>query len=207
MSATKTITQPTDEPVSVQEVMDHMNIAEDMDSDVFRSLIKAARVDIENRIGRALINRTVQSVMDRFIRRSFPLPEGWSEGPDMEYCQPWIELPVYPLVSVSEVRWFAPDGTEDVFASDNYYLDTFREPGRLILREGRSWPDNLRLTNGLQITYVAGYGDNGTDVDEALRLAIKTHVAHAYENRGSEAQSAEPPLIHRLIFPYKRIRV
>ena len=207
MASTKIITQPVDEPIETDEAQAYMELGDDVDGELITSLIQAARIDIENRTGRAFINRTLQTTLDRTIRDQFPLPEGWVEGPDIIYCADYVELPVGPLSEITEVRWFDEDNQPHIFASDNYYADTAADPGRLVLNRGRSWPDGMRRQSALQITYIAGDGEYATDVDEAVRLAIRMHVAHAYENRGGNADTPEPAAIARLIAPYRTIRV
>jgi uncharacterized phiE125 gp8 family phage protein len=80
---------------------------------------------------------------------------------------------------------------------------------------GAVWPVPTRLTNGIGIEYVAGYGSDGTDVPEAIRTAIRQLVAHWYEHRGEAATAATtrgtvitpavpvPLVIQALLDPYR----
>ena len=205
MPATRTITEPTDEPIEVLEAQEYMELDSDTDSELIRSLIIAARTDIENRLGRAFLNRTMQTTLDRIISNDVPITSGWSTGADVRYCADYVELPMGPLVEITEVRWFDRDNASHIFASDNYRADTNK--GRLILNQGREWPRGMRDLDSLQITYVAGGATQGESVNEAVRLAVRLHVAHAYENRGGSADTPEPVAIGRLIAPYAVVRL
>jgi uncharacterized phiE125 gp8 family phage protein len=78
--------------------------------------------------------------------------------------------------------------TATVSASD-YLVDTVREPGRIVLKDGKSWPaDTLREVNGVVVRYVAGYGAEPKHVPEAIRMWMKVQLGHWYENREATAQ-------------------
>jgi len=53
----------------------------------------------------------------------------------------------------------------------------------------------------LRIEYVAGYGNNPTDVPGPLRDAVLLYVAHSYGNR--EGESDLPKAFYNLIDPYR----
>jgi uncharacterized phiE125 gp8 family phage protein len=76
------------------------------------------------------------------------------------------------------------------------------------LRDGGTWPTDLRNANGIQVNYTAGYGSSTTDVPEAIRIAIQQYALNMYEHRGDdEGRALNPPmLVQNLLQPYKITR-
>jgi uncharacterized phiE125 gp8 family phage protein len=129
-------------------------------------LIKSARRLIELHTGRRFITQTWETALGSF-------PRGDK-----------IELPYPPLQSVTSVKYYDTDDTEATFSSDDYYVDTYAEPGALSLNYGESWPSTtLRPANGVIVRYVVGYGDAESDVPEMYKQAIKILAAELYERR------------------------
>ena len=127
----------------------------------------------------------------------------------------YLSLPRAPLQSVTNVQYFDNSDTATIWPASNYFVDTLREPGRLALRMGAVWPTPSRLSNGIVITYVAGYGNDGSSVPEPIKTAIRQLVAHWYEHRGDAATAPSnrgtiiapatpvPLVIEGLLDPYR----
>ena len=99
--------------------------------------------------------------------------------------------------------------TETVWPSSNYYVDTIREPARVILRDGGSYPTDLRAANALKITYTAGYGTTTQSVPEPIRIAMMQYCAFMYENRGDGEGNVvpmPPKILTQLLTPYQIMR-
>ena len=76
-------------------------------------------------------------------------------------------------------------------------MDSKSQPGRVSLAYGKSWPaDTLRPTNGVCITFVAGYGSAASAVPATACYAILLLMGHYYENReaASSTQVYQAPL-------------
>ena len=100
-----------------------------------------------------------------------------------------IELPRPPLQSVTSLTVYDDADAASVVAASTYFVDSDREPGRIVLRSGKTWPTVGRVAGGVEVVYVAGYGA-ATGVPQTIRQGILLLTAHLYENR--EAVSAEP---------------
>jgi uncharacterized phiE125 gp8 family phage protein len=162
------ITAPTVEPVSLAEAKAHLRIDIDDDDTLIGGLISAARSHLENtaRPKLAMINQTWEYIAD-----------DWPAGDT-------FELRPYPLQSVTSITYTDRSAVATVFASSNYVVDTYKQPGRLRLKTSANWPGTaLREMNGLAIRFVAGYGAAGSAVPVQLRQAILLLVGHWYENR------------------------
>jgi uncharacterized phiE125 gp8 family phage protein len=60
--------------------------------------------------------------------------------------------------------------------------------------------------SGIEIGFIAGFGERGGDVPQPIRQALRHLVAHLYENRdGLESVSpgAEPAIVASLLSPYR----
>ena len=88
-------------------------------------------------------------------------------------------------------------------AASRYYVDNVREPARIVLRKGETFPTALRVANAIKILYVAGYTSAFT-VPEPIRMGMLQHIAYLYEHRGDmyEASAPMPPMVKKLYAPY-----
>ena len=130
------------------------------------NLITSARRIIEAVLNRRLIEQTWELALEEFPRSDR------------------IRIPYPPLQSITSVTYYDEDETAAVFSSDYYHVDTYDEPGHVVLASGQSWPSTtLRTVNGVIIRYVCGYGDAASDVPEEYRQATKMLAAELYEHR------------------------
>lgn len=191
MGALKLVSGPSTEPLDLGEVKTFGRIIEtdsDEESDaLLRSLITAARRKAEAYTGRSFINTTWDFALDR--------------APDKTYLQ----LPVAPLSSVTSVTYYPDTDVATAWASSNYIVDTYSEPGRITLKTGASWPSDLRPSAAFVVRFVAGYGSLASDVPEDIRQALRILVQSHSEHREGDKQI--PPLAADLLSPYKLWRL
>ena len=88
------------------------------------------------------------------------------------------------MQSVSQVRTF-DDADNATVTPSTVYLVASGDRGRLVLRNGQSWPAATRAAEAVEITYVTGYGDSWNDVPFQLRHGINIFIADLYEQRES----------------------
>jgi hypothetical protein len=210
MTSFKLTAPPAVEPVLLSEAKAQARIDTTADDALVANLITAARQWAENYTGRAFITQTWQMYLDLWSSAAENWWDGVRQGPvtgldNVNY----ITLPRAPLQGVNSVQYFDNTDTSTVWSASNYFVDTVRVPGRLALRLGSTWPLPSRLTNGIVIEYVAGYGDDGSTVPEVIKTAIRQLVVHWYENRGeaisvgTRLNMPVPLLIQALLDPYR----
>jgi uncharacterized phiE125 gp8 family phage protein len=137
-----------------------------IEDDYLTALITTSRRLVELHSTRRFITQTWQIALDEFPSSNR------------------IILPHSPLQSVSSVNYYDVDSTEATFTSDDYEVDTFREPGQIVLGDSKQWPTTtLRTVNGVIVEYKLGYGDARSDVPEMYKQAIKILAAEIYEHR------------------------
>jgi hypothetical protein len=207
MSGLKIVTGPAVTPVSRTEARNHLRLDDDVDDSLVRAYIQAATDWAENYTGRFLVSRTCQMMLDGARELESPLWEGMRTGPSNVAYLDHIELAAAPVISVESIKYYSDDDTQYTWAASNYFVDTFSEPAKVVLRDGGTYPTDLRAANGLEINFTAGYGSNPSAVPEAIKVAILQYIAFLYEHRGdNEAGMQSPPVLRALLDPYRVLR-
>ena len=195
MAAFKLTTPPASEPVTLDEVKAHARVDTNVDDALLTGLITGARLWAEQYTGRAFIAQSWQLWIDAAPGFDDAQWDGIRQGPvtalDIANHVKLPRPPLVPVASVTSVTTYDDSDNATVWDPSNYFVDAISEPGRLALRSGAVWPVPGRLTNGICIEYVAGYGSDETDVPETIRTAIRQLVSHWYEHRGEAATAAQ----------------
>ncbi len=207
-SSLRVVQPPTVEPLSLADARKHLRVDYTDDDDLIAQLITTARMLVEQHLGRVLITQTLLWTMSQDPPSGalplLPMPllvlpvilsaPQVMNGP--------LELPRCPVQSVTSVAQAATDGTvTTLVAGTDYIPDLALDPARIRLQ----WANVPRYMQHLQVTFVAGYGADGTAVPAPLIAAIKLWLAFLYEQRGDTANTAgDPPrAIEWLLAPYK----
>lgn len=166
--ATNVTVQPTQEPILLEEMKTHARVTAPEEEALLAGNIIAAREWAEAYTQRALITQTRTLKIDRFPNREDAV----------------IELPGGAIQSVSSISYTDTDGNPQTWATANYVVDTEWEPGRIGLAYNKNWPTDARIWDlPITITYVAGYGDDPSDVPQLIREAIMRVALELYEMR------------------------
>ena len=204
-----TQTTPTREPLFVDDVRNYLRLDDDVEETLIVALIAAARQWAENYTGRAFITRTIHQFHDSYHYPTTYIPEGFYTGIDRNFPDTFIDLAMTPIVSFTHVKVIDDAGAETTWDASNYYVDTVRDVPRLVLRDGGSFPSDLRSANGLKLVYDAGYGASPTNIPETIKMAMMQYCTFMYEHRG-DFESNTPPepskLIKSLLLPYQIMR-
>jgi uncharacterized phiE125 gp8 family phage protein len=185
------ITAPAVEPVSLSDAQEHLRAGiGGTDATLIEAYLQAAREAVENHTGRALMPQTWELRLQGF--------------PDSA-----ITLQVPPLLSVTSVRYTAPNGTDTLLDPASYQIEApfgpAAQPATLWPAVGTTWPGTrLDDRSAVRVRFQAGYANAGA-VPAALRAAILLVLGELYENR--EASAAKPlsevPAVRRLLDPYR----
>ena len=205
MSGIKITTQPTQEPVTLQEVKDYLRVEDNTDERVLRPFIETARRYAEEHLRRTLMSTTYTLFMDSLDEMEDPLWEGMRTGPYKNYYKNYICLPKSPVVSVTHLKTYDDSDNATTMAASKYYVDNAREPARLVLRTGETFPSALRVANAIEIEFVAGYS-SPFSIPEPIRLGMLQHIAFMYEHRGENIDYLQarqfPLMVKSLYAPY-----
>jgi uncharacterized phiE125 gp8 family phage protein len=184
---------PAVEPVTLAEAKAHLRVDGSAEDTLIASLIVTSRLHIEAALGLALITQSWSFFLDAWPARS------------------QVPLPVRPVQSIAAVKLYAADESVTVVPADTYLLDGAGSPPRLVRRGNLAWPTPAKVANGIEIAFVAGYGDAAANVPPPIRHAILLLVAHWHEHREPIAIGAPgapvPPTVSELLQPYREVRL
>ncbi len=158
-------TAPTLEPLTLDEVKDHLRLPREVgdDDSLLTAQLAAARQDVEDRTNRQLVTATWTLKAD-----SFPYSTGV------------ITLPRAPLATVTTIHYLeAAAGVSTLWASSNYIVSTTREPGEITLAYGCSFPSVYPIANAVTIVYTAGAAVASVNGKAKQAIKIKLSEWHA----------------------------
>ncbi|MEM7131175.1 MAG: head-tail connector protein [Chloroflexota bacterium] len=184
-------TEPTEEPLTIEEAKLHLRVdGTDEDAHIM-NLIIAAREYAEEVTWRSFCTQIWRMYLDCWPR-SF-----------------YVALPRAPLRSVTHLKYTDENGSETTLASSNYIVSgNGTQRGSIAFKSSFSVPSvTLQEIDAIEIEFVAGYGDP-SDVPQRIKQALLLIIGHWYENReevvvtpgivSSEVPMAAQALFHSL---------
>lgn len=183
-------TDPGAEPVTLAEAKQHLKLDHVSEDGLIEGLIRAAREEVEASTGLALIDQSWRLTLDRV-----PVTKV-------------VRIACHPIREILSVTAFGADGEGALVEPATYMLDPHSRPARLWFSQR---PEARRAMNGIEIDLVAGFGEAGPDVPDALRRAVLVLVAHWFEFRAAFGPKAQPVSFpsgyERMIAPWRRGRL
>ena len=180
------LSAPASEPWSVAEAKSFLRVENDDDDTVIASLIAAARSHVEAMTRCALIVQTWRFVLDRWPKDGRVKP---GRG---------------PLRTLTAARVYDSTGTATAVDVGMFVID---KPSGVIASSAWALPAPGRTTFGIELDVEIGFGTAATDVPDALRHAVRTLVAHWYENRGliaiGQSVAMMPASVSAMIASYR----
>jgi uncharacterized phiE125 gp8 family phage protein len=169
------VSAPVNAIISTADAKAHCQV-EDSDEDALIDGLVAAvtgYLDAQNGIlGRALISQT------------------WRLTLNHTPCSDKLRLAFPPVQSVSLVKYLDADGDEQTFASSNYRFVAGGDAPYIELASGASWPTVSEQGGSFWVEYVAGYGDDASDLPPSLVVAAKMLLGHFFEHREAAQEGA-----------------
>ena len=185
--ATKIITAPTFEPLSVADVSEYLRLDDSpKDTLLISALITAARQLLEIYLNRFIAEQTVELALT-----------GWKDK---------IELSA-PLQSVTSIKYLDENGAEQTLAANQYILDTYSEPAAIYPAYNVTFPNLYDQENNVKIRYVVGFTSGGSPdsnpLPDPLKFAMMLIIGDLYANReagGEKAYQVNPTVQNLLQF-------
>lgn len=159
------VTAAESNPVTTAEAKTYCLITDSADDTIIAAFVSAATDYAQRRLS------------TQFIQATFK--ETWDCWP----CDGILTLERHPIASVSSVKYYDTNGTQQTVSTSNYWTDLESRPPRIFPVATYSWPD---LQDGrpapIEVRYVAGYA-GASSVPASILTAIKALVKHWYDNR------------------------
>lgn len=159
------VTEPTNEPLTLQQAKDHLRLDTDDDDSLLVDLIKAARVWVEGQTHRALLTQT----WDYGIDGGWPYRRG----------QPYIKLPLNPVASITSITYVDGTSPNPTLASTQYTVAARKHGSFIVPAYNVTWPTVRCVPDAVVVRFVAGE----STCPKPLERAIALLVTHMYENR------------------------
>lgn len=172
----KLSTAPVLEPFTVEEAKAQIRSVQNQEDGLVQAKIKAARQSAENYLSRGLLTQSWTLNTSDFTT--------------------FIPLPMAaPLQSVTSVKYYDTDGTQQTLATSYYDVDTVSRPGQIALAANQSWPalQSLRRVNRVEIIYVVGYTSRDL-IPEDIREGMRILIGYLDADRDGMATGAEQAL-------------
>ena len=164
-----TLSRPIPEAIDYAAAADHLRVDSAADISYIEALIAVACDYVGDVTGRVGTQTTLLCVADSWASLT------GSINSDL------IKIGRAPLVSVTSIKYYAPDAsTLTTMSANDYRVITTTDLG--MLQPVDTWPDVDDRPDAIQITFVAGHTD-GNPAPATWKHAVKMLVAHLYENR------------------------
>ncbi|WP_416193925.1 head-tail connector protein [Nitrobacter sp. TKz-YC01] len=178
------LTGPAVEPWSVEEAKSFLRAENDDDDTVIASLIAAARSHVEAMTRCALIAQTWRFVLDEWPKDGRIKP---GRG---------------PLRALAAARVYNSAGIATPIDAGTFVLD--KAAGVI---SSSVWVFPGRASAGIELDVEIGFGEAASDVPDVLRHAVRTLVAHWYENRSliaiGQSVAMMPASVSAMIASYR----
>ena len=115
-----------------------------------------------------------------------------------------------PVASITHVKYYDSNDSQQTLLSSNYILDNSSEPARIGIAVDGSLPSLSSRINAVEVKYTVGHGTASTDVPEGIRTAIILTVGNWYENRQTVITgrtATELPLSSQYLLDQYKIQV
>lgn len=161
---------PANKPLSLDEIKVWLKIplTQTEEDVLLQTLIDTAAIMFEDYTNRILINTTFRNFSNCFAQ-SFEFSRGH-------------------LQSLVSFQYLNQDNNFIDIESSTYQVldETFY--WRIIFAEFNNLPqdkqDEVNVFQGIRTDFVAGFGENASDIPADIILGLKNHIASLYENRG-----------------------
>ncbi len=178
------ITEPAEEPVSVEDFKTHMRITQSAEDTLIGTYITAARRQIEALTSTAMVTQTLRQRYNSFGT--------------------FLKLPRGPMADVGSLEYDVTltyvnlQGT--TIEEEDFQVDSTVHPPRIIPAYEDDFPDAREVPDAVTVVYTCGYG-TADDVPQDLRLAVKLLAASYYVGR--DCDQPVPRAVWQLIAEYR----
>lgn len=175
-------TEPFD---SADDIKAYLSVYHDLLDDEIMLLVAQARQYIEGALDVAFLTQT----WDLYLNQ-------WPSGSDP------INLDIAPIQAVASITYTDTNGDSQTLSTSVYTVDVTRDPARVYLAYGQSWPAVRVMPKSIRVRMTAGWGAGGSDVPQLWLGVLKSVVAdliNAREIYSSGVKFEPSPAIVRMM--------
>jgi uncharacterized phiE125 gp8 family phage protein len=172
------LSEPSVEPVSLQEAKEHLRVRHDEEDALITRLISAARARVEDYCNRPFVSAQFAILYDG------ELPRGNTA----------LRVPLAGIVAIDAISYIDVGGEQAAFSTFSF------DGERQTIRPATVWPAGTDLRVEVEA------GGNADDVPFPIKAAINLYLGGMYELRESQVVGtilAENPAAVSLIDPYR----
>lgn len=182
-------TAPAVTLISVDDLKTHLRIEHTAEDTQLATIVASVSAALDGPAGylqRALTTQTWRAILRE-----------WPGGDKIA-----IRLP--PLQSVTSITYYDFANASQTLATANYSVQIpHGGAGWIEIDPLSSWPGVYDRPDAITIEFVAGYGNNATDVPQPVRHAALLMAGALYKGRGDdEGPALMSPTVRALLSPY-----
>lgn len=169
-------TAPTSEPFTTAEAKAQIRSVQTTEDTLIDEYVKAARRAAEDYLGRGLLTQTITLNISDFVTV--------------------LQLPMAaPLQSVTSVKYYDVNGTQQTLSTSVYTVDTVSRPGRIALASGQSWPavQSDRRVGRIEIKYVVGQ-TTAAAISPAIMQGMRLYIGAMDADRDGQGADTKRAL-------------
>ncbi|MFS2318193.1 hypothetical protein RMQ97_09665 [Maricaulis sp. D1M11] len=183
---------PAVEPVTVGQIRDRLRLSDDRLDGPIRHWIRSARRRVEQECQLALIEQTLVERLDH-----------WGQDARLSGFGEAFRLARRPVLAFEQLVLIDEEEQDHPVTPWPFRLDSGSHRARLVLKADACWPAPLRPTQGLVLTYRAGFGARAEQVPDELVEAMQQWVIAWAE--GAALDQAPPPVVRDLMSAWTRV--
>jgi len=168
-------TAAAEKPLTLDSVKNFLKISlsDKSQNDLLNLFLDAATDCGEKYTNRDFINKTYTTFRDDF--NSFC---------DVENPSITFELRRSKVSDVASIKYLAADVLTTVATTVWGFTDV-NDYAQIFLKEDQEWPTDIdRVPQAVEIIFTSGYGATEANVPADVKIALLSHIAFMYENRG-----------------------
>jgi len=172
------LSAPESYPVSLADVKEHLKVEHSDEDDLITSYIATATSICEVRTGRAFVEQTWKYHL--------------SEFPDSK-----LYLPKPPLMSVTHIKYYDAENSQQTWSADNYHVVTgTKGQGWIEPISTTTYPTTYTRPDSIEIQFVCGYETQPPQAEHLIKLI----VGGFYEEREGQSYNTikDNPAVERL---------
>lgn len=163
LGALRVIQGPVEEPLSPDEMRDHLRVTDTVEEPLLASYLTALRQLAEKQLDLAFLTQTLEWTVDAF--------------PCYDETNPYgaLVLPRQPLQSVVSLKYIDTAGAQQTWSPSLYLVDALQS--RIVPAYGQTWPQIRYQPSAIVVRYLAGYLNLAVlpeDLRQMMRLAVGT---------------------------------